>query len=447
MVEKRKRVSEPESGLSECGSEESAQASEKKTKLEVSEPRTPEPLTEQHPALLEEKKPLTTANLALFELKMASSSGKDKTPIKNPQEPHTTESSSGKPSTEEVRQALEYLGMPIDEDQGKETKRGNEILKKAKALVFSQRNSPPPKKKLEKFVKQLKKEELSNEDSWIATMWWIIARKKRIPMTSNTGLTKLDSEVLNPREWALDNLRFRVNQEFSRGQLPTLKAEPQTQLAKWLAKRIGQTTPRPDVAYGLEDEAFTDKHMKTVILSHQTLTALSNGMRFPFFIIEFKSHDGSLGDAKNQACRGGAVIINVMDEMKLKAGMEDKDDDFDDGSLAFSLTMDPWQGEMWVHWRELREEEGQISYKYHMHSLKSWILKDETQANELRMAINNVLDWGVFARKEYLKTMLAKTGLGKATGSSQSQSSKASGHGRNVSESAETSDSKKGRTS
>ena len=317
----------------------------------------------------------------------------------------TTDSHTNKKDAEHVRQYLTLNNLLIDDEEAAETKKAKGILDDAQTLLIKPRLSPKNPEMIGNWLKQQKKEKYSQEPSFMSTMWWIIVRKKRSVKETREAQENADDFVVR-RYWSADNLRFRVDQEFTRGYTPGVDTKNEFALAMALAKEEGMQNPKPDIAYGLDEDVF--KQIGRVANQlHVDLAQLSTGMFHPFFIIEFKSHKGSLLDAEHQACRGGAVMVNTMGMLKEKAGMEDKGDKFDAGSFAFSLALDPHNARMYVHWRENQRYGGKVKVFYHMQRLAGYLLDDGESVDKLRIAINNVLDWGVGARKAWVLHMLS----------------------------------------
>ena len=137
------------------------------------------------------------------------------------------------------------------------------------------------------------------------------------------------------------------------------------------------------------------------------LAELSTGIYFPFFLIEFKSYQGTIEEATTQACRGGAAIIYSMRRLKEMANVLDEDHAHDTGSFAFSLAMVPSLAQLYVHWAKIGED-GNIVY--HMNFLKEYGLRTGETVAALHHNVNNILEWGVGRRVVYIKELLARIG-------------------------------------
>ena len=339
--------------------------------------------------------PLTEANLALLEGNMPS----------NAKSVCSYDSATSK-DPNYVREKLQLHGILYNDANALNTSKGKSILKAAHDLIAGSRLSPPSQKMLKEFVSTLQEEQGSNEATFIDVMWHILVGRRRTVKAKSYDPTAGDDDVLR-RKWKDDHLRHRVDQEFVRGYLPGLDPDGEATLAKLLAKHTGMKNPKPDLVYGLANDAFKEVGT-TAKTNHRDLAQISPGIYHPFFIIEFKSHQGDLLDAMNQASRGGAVLTNGMNILKEEAGIEELADEYDPGSFAFSLLLDPFGARTYVHWRELRVKNDKSVMYHHMHLLEVYNLESKESVDKLRIAVNNILDWGVGERKTWLLGMLAQ---------------------------------------
>ena len=354
---------------------------EKKARLDIVEPCTPIPLTEENLARLRGKMPRRKKSAESFD----TASSKD--PVY-------------------VREYLKLNGIQLDNEEALATAKGRNIVKDAKDLITGERLSPQNKKMLENFASRLKKHETKNETTFIHMMWWILVDKQRSVKAEGYDPAAGDDYVLR-REWENDHLGYCLDQEFTRGYLPELNTKGELGLERLLENQTGMSNPKPDIAYGLDATAFVDVGLIANTL-HRDLAQISRGILYPFFLIEFKSYQGLPAEAVNQAQRGGAVLTSTMNLLKERAGILEHDQEYDLSSFAFSLAMNPYNATMFVHWRELRHEEDKTKVIHHTHSLEGYALNNLDSVDKLRIAVNNILDWGVGERKTWLLGMLAQ---------------------------------------
>ena len=354
---------------------------EKNAKLDIVESYTPIPLTEENLARLRGEMPRSKKSVDNFN----TASSKD--PVY-------------------VRELLKLNGIHLNNKEALATVKGRNIFKDAKDLITGERLSPPKKKMLKEFDSTLQEEEFSNETTFMAIMWRILVAKRRSVKAKDYDPAAGDDDVLR-RRWDNDHLRYRVAQEFVPGYLPKLNTKGEPGLEGLLENQIGMSNPKPGIAYGLHADAFVDVGL-TANTQYRDLAQISQGIFYPFFLIEFKSYQGIPIEAVNQAQRGGAVLTSTMNLLKERAGILEHDEEYDLGSFTFSLAMNPYKATMFVHWRELRHEEHKTKIIHHTHRLDGYDLENSDNVDKLRIAVNNILDWGLGERKTWLLGMLAQ---------------------------------------
>ena len=85
----------------------------------------------------------------------------------------------------------------------------------------------------------------------------------------------------------------------------------QKQLKDRLKKDDKITTPRPDRCLVIRSDKFAAGEGKVLDINIREAIGICPAMDHPFMIIEGKSNMGDLGQAENQARRGGAVLVNA----------------------------------------------------------------------------------------------------------------------------------------
>ena len=210
-------------------------------------------------------------------------------------------------------------------------------------------------------------------------------------------------------EFAESGVAVKVNRELRGHFLPhplnTLK-EPDTELNKAMAKVNGMKNAKPDRVYGIQIDKYPVPYNVNISVLLNLLLEIVPLLHWPFFIIEGKSDSGSMDEAANQACRGGASIINASQGLLKAIGEPTVSDSGPDSrSFMFSATVSPTVMEIWVHWAEYREKEHAL---FHMHRLRAFALNDVDAAPKLRKIIHNILDWGCGERFEGIKKIYDK---------------------------------------
>lgn len=158
--------------------------------------------------------------------------------------------------------------------------------------------------------------------------------------------------------------------------------------------------PKPDLAFGYAEAAFTRNQLGTIDLLiddqfGRSYVVPDQKLRFPFLDVEFKSQakNGTHYNATNQVAGAGAIALNGSVELMQRSfGMEDFD--YDEPQF-FSVTMDHQLACVNVHW--LRSPaEGQ--YSFHVEGLSKHLLDDANGLRAVTRAVKNILDYGVDAR-------------------------------------------------
>lgn len=208
------------------------------------------------------------------------------------------------------------------------------------------------------------------------------------------------------KDWFEDGIRITKNSEFRRTLVPNrfVKSGFEAELAAALAKQHGMKNPKPEFMYGIR----TDKYAipAGVIVSPKTtaLLEIAVGLHSPFLIVEGKSDNGSMAEAENQACRGGATLVNASREL-LKMIGDVEAPGADNRTFVFSCTMSPKLVQVWVHWAEINDKQ---DCDFHMNLVASKSLDDEDSLVQSRRILHNILDWGCVSRSIQLQDFYEK---------------------------------------
>ncbi|KAL6717707.1 hypothetical protein ACLMJK_005622 [Lecanora helva] len=189
---------------------------------------------------------------------------------------------------------------------------------------------------------------------------------------------------------------------------PGMKPVVDKDLVRAMAKYDGMTNPRPDYVYGtiLRQYPIPDDVEFSVII--EWLLEVVPLVNFAWFLIEGKSDGGTIEEADNQVCRGGATLVNafrmLLDEIgELETNITGAKPD--DLTFVFSAALSPSVMNVRVHWAEVREGQCPI---FHMHVLASVSLHDTAAPGKLRKIIHNILDWGCGEHFEDIKKVWDK---------------------------------------
>lgn len=207
-------------------------------------------------------------------------------------------------------------------------------------------------------------------------------------------------------EFAQSGVTVKINRELRKDFLPHQPNKPDTELHKAMAKVNGMKNAKPDRVYGIQIDKYPIPDDVDISVLMNILLEIVPLLHWPFFIIEGKSDSGSVIEAANQACRGGASIINASQGLLREIG-EPSVSGFgpDTRTFMFSATISPAVMEIWVHWAEYRGKEHTL---FHMHKLRTHALGDDNTPGKLRKIIHNILDWGCGERFEGIKKIYDK---------------------------------------
>ena len=175
-------------------------------------------------------------------------------------------------------------------------------------------------------------------------------------------------------------------------------------------KEIGMSNAKPDFTYGIRENRYPDLQSHRFSPQTRAFMGVAPYMIHACFIIESKSSSGSLVEAENQACRGGATLVNARRQLNAKAGKQDQAG-ADRDSFVFSMTIDTNTAKIWVHWCELRPksaEDATLYETYHMNKLFTCLLESPDMLSKLRVKLHNILDWGCLARLMEIQVVMDK---------------------------------------
>ena len=178
--------------------------------------------------------------------------------------------------------------------------------------------------------------------------------------------------------------------------------------------------PKSDVAFGIYETAFS-LHRREILNNHYcNLTGLR--LYGVFFAIEAKCMNASIEDAENQCLRSVCAMVSTIRRLNQAADPARKvaaaatasassssaplptssltmvypEADMD--SFAFTLAVGSQCANMFVNRALGMDSEDTV--QWHMHCLQAYSFRKPDDLNHLRHDMNNVLDWGLSARKD-----------------------------------------------
>lgn len=285
-----------------------------------------------------------------------------------------------------------------------------EIRNTAFGLIDGERNSAIEPGSRDNFRKVRKSFAIVNELTFLVNLWACLLHKTR----EVERLEAQEKVEWIQKAWDLDHLGTNWSADFLRDSIPPIQTDDPV-FKKLFREMPRVENPRPDLAFGLRVDAFnrTERHVNHILYRH---AVLSQELFHIWFIVEVKSAGGTIEDAENQCCRGGAAMVNA--RMKFNAEAPNTIGlslGADLQSIAFSLAVAPGSAQMFVHWAEIKETETkEIEVVFHMNFLRDYSLKDHACDGfaQLRHDIDNVLDWGTLKRQQKIKDVCKQISQG-----------------------------------
>jgi len=279
-----------------------------------------------------------------------------------------------------------------------------EIRKHAEEIIIKVRNSPVKPEWEDNIISTRDTYGVRNETTWIIKFWNALQNPERNIKEKDEHGSILEPEQWTSVAWKKSFLDDNWNADLRAGSVPILHTEdPNIQELLDSLPRI--TNPRPDIAFGLTSEAFSEDE-NVVNDRYQLYAQVSQGIYHSWLLVETKV-SGPIEDAENQCCRGGASLVCAARTMICDADPDAVATSYgpDFESIAFSVALVPTCANIFCHWAEVRSDEKVV---YHMHMIKTFALRDKEQIIGFQRAINNILDWGTNDRLMHMKAVLRK---------------------------------------
>lgn len=166
--------------------------------------------------------------------------------------------------------------------------------------------------------------------------------------------------------------------------------------------KLKVSTPVPDMLFGYTDEAFLLQQTQLISMGNE-MVANSQGLIYPFFVIEFKadgpSGSGSLWVATNQCLGGSASCINIAERLnrqprQCKSNIVQPID-----SAAFSIAMSGTEARLYISWKH-------DELKYYTRKVDSFLLQSPEHYLKFRKYVRNIIDWGKDKRLKEIRDSL-----------------------------------------
>ncbi|EPE07730.1 hypothetical protein F503_00452 [Ophiostoma piceae UAMH 11346] len=239
------------------------------------------------------------------------------------------------------------------------------------------------------------------------------ARERPSPSPSETEI-QMDDTLHDLKEFTAE---FRVEEFFkgSNGILyvpakqDVLQRDSRLQLKREAVPSNPQAnsniaTPVPDTVYGYKHaRAFTLEHMIQLEKIPGVGPANGQSLYFPFFVVEFKGHSGSMSAATSQCMGGSASCVTLAENLNShiqRLRQAHRTCNLADiETAAYSLAVNGSEAKLYVTWKQ---EDG--SFK--MQKVSVHHIQEPGQYIELRKKVRNLLDWGRTARLRQIHELL-----------------------------------------
>ncbi|KAI5918409.1 hypothetical protein F4810DRAFT_575963 [Camillea tinctor] len=171
--------------------------------------------------------------------------------------------------------------------------------------------------------------------------------------------------------------------------------------------RFKVTQPKPGKLYGYSGDLnvpFTESQIVTQSILDPRIpsypAATSNGLRFPFFAIEFKAAGGARGDlwvATNQCAGASSACLNAVDRLNTLLREYGSKQSVD--NLSYSIAVDNNTAQLFISWKE-----GDLNC--YLQRVGVFLLASPEDFKEFRKQVRNILDWGKDTRLTQIKIAL-----------------------------------------
>ena len=288
---------------------------------------------------------------------------------------------------------------------------GDKLISEAKGILDRKRLSLWSEDKREQVQKGIMDYAMELEATFIVNLMNHLLGKTRMtaPGEELQGDDLRREQQGIERAWEKDHLRVRYNIDFLPASIPKIRTgDP---FHDQLINEVPRVeNPRPDVAFGIFQTAFS-------VLEQETLNNNRNNLAGPgcygiFMIIEAKCMNQSIEEAENQCIRSGCAMVSTKRILNRAATLPHKVTPAsgsaaaiqyprpDMESYAFALAVGSSHAHMFVSWA--LEKDSKDSVEWHMHFLRDYSFRRPEDLNQLHHDMNNIQDWGLGIRKDTL---------------------------------------------
>ena len=305
---------------------------------------------------------------------------------------------------------------------------GAPLLTKATSILDNKRQSDWLHDQRVRLAGLIKKFGAENELTFVVNfIGWILSNTRKTPPTDLNGAELEKERKWIDTEWEKDHLHSRWDVDYIADCIPPIRSgDPSMDKLIDQVPRIEK--PRPDIAWGLWEDAFTKQEQK--ILGNQKNHLAGLGMYDVFFVLESKSINASLEEAENQCMRSGCAMVNTRRVLNSAAALQQPSkqqaalqqlseqqtallssgpgpaaaavvpppsaSSADMDSFAFSMALGAQDARIFVNWALVTAKGG---VEWQMHQLRHYNFRSLIDVNRLHHDMDNILDWGVGSRK------------------------------------------------
>ena len=143
--------------------------------------------------------------------------------------------------------------------------------------------------------------------------------------------------------------------------------------------------PTPDYSIGMMEDVLCSTRMPIIAMGGYAVPLAKFGLAFPFFMIEAKSDEGRMEEARLQNSLNGAIAVNNILQLKKRT-----EQDFYGQGKVFTVCVNPFMVHLRVHW-VIRDGDRN---KFLDRLCGSWNTHFETEGfMKARQQLLNILDW------------------------------------------------------
>ena len=281
---------------------------------------------------------------------------------------------------------------------------GKGVLTKAREIINKPRHSAMSEKEQKAVKETIKTTKFKGETTCIIETLQVLLRTDRDKLETDQDVERW---VLSA--WTKDGLAKAWQTQFSTNAIPQLDDKDDF----W--ENIPRVkTPYPDLLYAYEEE-YLAQPLVDALKSWKVY--LAKAMYLPFSSLDGKGVLHGIEEAETQCARTGSAMVyhllqflyflsaKLAEAQKTTSAssgptIPHSESQVDESAIAFTIAFHPSKVHLFVHFAETPMDK---PICYHMLDVSSYDFKKGEDIALLRKHINNILDWGLGARKTELE--------------------------------------------